>query len=116
MRTNVECIFCRLVRGEIPSDRVYEDDQIIAFRDIQPAAPVHILIIPREHVESVSDLREDDAALAGALLLVAGSIAEREGLTADGYRVISNTGESAGQTVSHLHLHLLGGRPLGALG
>jgi histidine triad (HIT) family protein len=106
-RTDQECIFCRIVRGEIPGDRVYENDVIVAFRDIQPAAPTHVLIVPREHIRSVSDLRDDDTAIAGKLLQAARTVAAQEGLVAGGYRVITNTGEWGG---------LLGGRQLGALG
>ncbi len=115
-RSDQECIFCRIVRGEIPSERVFEDEAVVAFRDIQPAAPTHVLIVPREHIRSVSDLNDDDTAIAGALLLAARTIAAQEGLVADGYRVITNTGDWGGQSVDHLHLHVLGGRMLGALG
>ena len=116
MRTDQECIFCRIVRGEIPGERVYEDETIVAFRDIQPAAPVHVLVLPREHIRSISDLREDDGPIAAALLLAAGQIAELEGLKERGYRVVTNIGAWGGQTVDHLHLHVLGGRQLRALG
>lgn len=115
-RRDKECIFCRIVQGDIPGDRVYEDEMVVSFRDVQPAAPVHILIVPREHISSVSDLRDDDAAIAGALLLAARTIAAQEGLPERGYRVVTNTGQWGGQSVDHLHLHLLGGRQLGALG
>jgi histidine triad (HIT) family protein len=115
-RSDQECIFCRIVRGEIPGERVFEDEAVVAFRDIQPAAPTHVLIVPREHITSVSELNDDDAAIAGALLLAARTVAAQEGLVADGYRVITNTGDWGGQTVDHLHLHVLGGRKLGALG
>ncbi len=111
-----ECIFCRIVRGEIPSERVYENELVLAFRDIEPAAPTHVLIIPKEHIASVSHLVEDDKALAGELLLAAGLVALQEGLLENGYRVATNTGEWGGQSVDHLHLHLLGGRQLGTLG
>ena len=115
-RSDQECIFCRIVRGEIPGERVYDDDTVVAFRDIQPAAPTHVLIVPREHITSVSDLSDDDTLIAGRLLLAARMIAAQEGLVANGYRVITNTGQWGGQTVDHLHLHLLGGRQLGILG
>lgn len=115
-RSDQECIFCRIVRGEIPGERVFENETVVAFRDIHPAAPTHVLIVPREHIASVSDLSDDDASIAGALMLAARTIAAQEGLVANGYRVITNTGEWGGQTVDHLHLHVLGGRPLGALG
>lgn len=116
VRSDQECIFCRIVRGEIPGERVFENDTVVAFRDIQPAAPTHILIVPKEHITSVSDLADDDATIAGRLLLAARTIAAQEGLVDRGYRVVSNTGPWGGQTVDHLHLHLLGGRQLGALG
>ena len=115
-RSDQECIFCRIVRGEISDDRVYENQWVIAFRDIQPAAPTHILIIPRAHIGSVSALRDDDTAIAGELLQAARAIAVQEGLVEQGYRVLTNTGQWGGQTVDHLHLHVLGGRQLGALG
>lgn len=115
-RSDQECIFCRIVRGEIPSERVLENETLIAFRDIQPAAPTHVLIVPREHIRSVSDLNDDDAAIAGALMLAARTIAAQEGLTERGYRVITNMGEWGCQSVDHLHLHVIGGRQLGALG
>jgi histidine triad (HIT) family protein len=115
-RRDSECIFCRIVSGEIPGDRVYENDTVVAFRDIQPLAPTHVLIVPREHISSVSDLRDDDGAIAGALLLAARVVADQEGLTENGYRVVTNTGPWAGQTVDHIHLHVLGGRQLGPMG
>jgi histidine triad (HIT) family protein len=116
MSVETQCIFCRIIRGEIPSQRVYEDDRVIAFRDIQPQAPTHLLVVPRAHVASLSDLSSEDVDLAGALLLAARHVALQEGLSASGYRIITNSGTSAGQTVFHLHLHVLGGRPLGSLG
>jgi histidine triad (HIT) family protein len=116
VRNDPDCIFCRIVRGEIPSSRVYEDDHLIAFRDIQPLAPAHILIVPREHIPSIAELGSSDTELAGRLLVAAGMIAAGEGLESHGYRVVSNVGEWGGQTVSHLHLHILGGRQLGGLG
>ena len=115
-RSDQECIFCRIVRGEIPGERVYENELVVAFRDIQPAAPTHVLIVPREHIPSVSQLDDGDGEIAGALLMAARSIAAQEGLDANGYRVVTNTGAWGGQTVDHLHLHVLGGRQLGAMG
>jgi histidine triad (HIT) family protein len=106
------CVFCKIAKGEIPSQFVYEDDQIVAFRDINPAAPTHILIIPREHVVNIAALTEEHEALAGRLILAAGKIARQVGIDSSGYRVISNIGSDGGQSVFHLHLHLLGGRPL----
>ena len=106
-----DCIFCKIIAGEIPSAKVYEDENVFAFRDINPMAPTHILVVPKEHVASVSELNEENIALAGNCLLAAGKIAEQEGLTG-GYRVVSNCGADAGQTVKHLHFHILGGKRL----
>ena len=103
------CLFCRIVRGEIPARIVREDEHTVAFRDIDPKAPTHILVIPKEHVASLDEAT--DATLVGRLSLAAAEIARSEGLT-DGYRTVVNTGAGAGQTVFHLHLHLLGGRKL----
>ena len=108
-----DCIFCKIINGEIPSQLVYEDEAVYAFRDVAPQAPVHILVVPREHIASVSDLSAENSHLAAKCLEAAAKIAEIEGL-GSGYRVISNTGPDAGQTVFHLHFHLLGGKPLGA--
>lgn len=105
-------IFGKIIRGEIPADKVYEDDQVIAFRDIQPQAPTHILVIPRKPLRSVAEAGPEDAALLGHLLLVAAQIARDLGLDADGYRLVTNIGSHGGQSVFHLHIHLLGGRPL----
>lgn len=102
-------LFSRIIDGEISGDFVYRDDEIVAIRDIRPAAPVHILVIPRKPVPSLLELDEQDARLAGRLLLVAARIAGEQGLD-DGYRVVINTGEAGGQTVPHLHVHLLGGK------
>jgi histidine triad (HIT) family protein len=105
------CIFCRIVRGEIPSPRVWEDEHLIAIRDINPASPTHILVIPREHVESVAHLDDSHRELAGRLLLAARDIARQEGAEG-GYRLVINTGPEGGQTVPHLHLHVLAGRQM----
>jgi histidine triad (HIT) family protein len=107
-----DCIFCRIVAGEIPSARVMEGDEWIAIRDINPAAPTHVLVIPRRHVESVAALEDGDRALAGALLLAARDVARQEGLAESGYRTVINTGHDGGQTVAHLHVHVIGGRQL----
>ena len=104
-----DCIFCRIAVGEIPADIVAEDDRWVAFRDTQPQAPVHLLVIPREHVESAADL-ETDVELAGELLRAAAVVARAEGLEQDGFRIVTNVGERAGQSVMHLHFHVLGGR------
>ena len=107
-----DCIFCKIAAGEIPSTCLYEDDTVFAFRDINPQAPVHFLVIPKTHIESMNDVNAENAAVVAHCLEVIGGIAEKEGLT-DGYRVISNCGPDAGQTVPHLHFHVLGGKPLG---
>lgn len=108
-----ECVFCRIVAGEIPASIVYEDDAVVAFRDVNPQAPVHVLVVPREHVASVDDLSEARTSLAGRLLTSVPVIAAAAGGLEGGYRVIANTGPDAGQTVHHLHLHILGGRAMG---
>jgi len=108
----MDCIFCRIAEGEIPSDTVYQDEEIIAFRDINPQAPVHIVIIPRRHIASLSDLSESDSALVGRMVAAANRLAEEEGITEKGYRVVINCGKEGGQLVPHLHLHLVGGRQL----
>lgn len=105
-----DCLFCRIADGELPADRVAESEEWLAFRDIDPQAPVHVLIIPRRHVESVAALKADDAGLAGRLLLAAAQTARELGVGDDGYRLVTNRGEKAGQSVFHLHLHLLAGR------
>ena len=106
-----DCLFCRIIAGEIPSTKVYEDEDVFAFRDINPQAPTHILVVPKEHVGSVAELNADNAALAAKCLLAAGKIAAAEGLDG-GYRIVSNCGADAGQTVHHLHFHILGGKRL----
>jgi histidine triad (HIT) family protein len=111
-----ECIFCKIIAGEIPSTKVYEDEAVTAFRDINPAAPTHILIIPNKHIPSVNQLEPDDEKTVGYLFTVAKQIAEKENISESGYRLIINTGPDSGQIVYHLHLHLLGGRKLGHLG
>lgn len=107
-----DCIFCKIVRSEIPSTRVAEGDDWIAIRDINPAAPVHVLVIPRRHVDSVAGLADGDGALAGALLLAARDVAKQEGVAERGFRTVINTGAEGGQTVAHLHVHVIGGRQL----
>ena len=105
-----DCLFCRIVAGEIPSDRVYEDTTVIVFRDINPRAPTHVLAIPRRHLASAADLTDADGDLLAALFAALRTVAERAGLR--DYRIISNVGPEAGQSVLHLHFHLLGGRPM----
>jgi histidine triad (HIT) family protein len=109
--TQSSCIFCRIVAGEIPAKLVYEDERCVAFRDLSPQAPTHVLVIPREHVVSLAELT--DASLGGALLEAAAEVARREGLEAGGYRVVTNVGSDGGQSVFHMHLHVLGGRRMG---
>ena len=107
-----DCIFCKIIAGEIPSQKMYEDDYVYAFRDINPQAPVHILIVPKEHIRSVAELTPENSRAAAKCLEAAAVVARGEGLTG-GYRVISNSGADSGQTVFHLHFHLLGGKSLG---
>ncbi len=107
-----DCLFCKIVDKKIPAAVVEETDAFVAFRDINPQAPTHILIVPRRHVASLNDLAEEDAGFAGALLLAAKELAAREGLAERGYRVVANTNAEAGQSVFHLHFHLLGGRAM----
>jgi histidine triad (HIT) family protein len=109
-----DCLFCRIVVGEIPSERVFEDERVIVFRDITPRAPTHVLAIPRRHLASAADLTEDDGDLLAALFAALRRVAADAGLS--DYRIVTNVGAGAGQTVFHLHLHLLGGRPLSRLG
>ena len=110
-----DCIFCKIVRGEIPSRKVYEDDDFLAFHDIKPATPVHFLIIPKTHIPSLADVDASHQQLLGRMLAMAGSLAREQGL-GDGFRSIINTGRVGQQEVYHLHLHILGGpQPLGAL-
>jgi len=106
------CIFCRIAAGEIDSDIVEQTDDVLAFRDIDPKAPTHILVIPREHVASLNDMA-NDPTLPGRMLLLARELAQREGIDRTGYRIVMNTGGHGGQSVDHIHLHLLGGRSLG---
>ena len=107
-----DCLFCRIVAGEMAADIVYETADTLAFRDINPQAPTHVLIIPRQHIARINDIKEQHRSLVGGLYTSARDIAAAEGLAADGYRVVMNCNEAAGQTVFHLHLHLLGGRRL----
>jgi histidine triad (HIT) family protein len=107
-----DCIFCRIVEGTIPSTKVFEDDRVLAFRDLHPAAPVHVLIIPKEHIPSTAHAVESHEALLGHLMLTAAKVADQEGL-AKGFRIVANNGADGGQTVDHLHLHVLGGRAMG---
>lgn len=107
---NDDCLFCKIIAGEIPSEGVYTDDQVYAFRDINPVAPTHILIVPQKHIASVNELTSEEEPLVGHMFVVARQLAEAEGIAKDGYRLIINTGRHAGQEVFHLHLHLMGGQ------
>ena len=106
------CLFCQIIKKEIPAEIVFEDDLVIAFRDIKPIVPVHILIVPKVHISSVNDLELKNIELIGKLILVGQKIAREEKIEQSGYRLIINTGKEAGQTIEHLHLHLIGGQPL----
>lgn len=106
-----DCLFCKIVKGDIPSTKVYEDDLVLAFRDIAPQAPTHILVIPKTHIGSVAEVTAENSAVVAHIFTVIPQIAEQEGLTG-GYRVVSNCGADAGQTVHHLHFHILGGKTL----
>jgi histidine triad (HIT) family protein len=107
-----DCIFCRIVAGAIPAKIVYQDDQVMAFEDVNPQAPVHILVIPRRHMPSVGDCDARDAALLGHLALTCAKVAGQKGIVESGYRIVTNTGPHAGQSVFHVHFHLLGGRAM----
>lgn len=107
------CLFCKIIKGEIPSTKVYEDDEILAFRDIEPMAPIHILVIPKKHIGSLAEVELEDEILLGKINGVIAKIAKQEGICENGYRVVTNIGEYGGQTVKHLHFHLLGGKRLG---
>lgn len=104
------CIFCRIIKKEIPAKIIFEDEQVLAFEDMRPQAPVHIMVIPKAHIEKVSDIKESDAPLIGRLVLTAKNIARDKKIQDSGYRVVMNCNKDAGQEVFHLHLHLLGGR------
>lgn len=111
----MDSLFSKIVRGEIPADILYQDDLVTAFRDINPAASTHVLIVPNKLVATVNDLTEDDEQAAGRMLLVAKKLAEQEGIAEDGYRLIINCNQHGGQEIYHLHMHLVGGRPLGPM-
>lgn len=108
-----DCIFCKIIKKEIPSDIVYEDDEIIGFKDINPAAPIHILVIPKKHIPSLAHLQKEDENLIGKIYSVINKIAEEQGVKEKGFRVIVNCGKDGGQEVGHLHFHLLAGKQLG---
>lgn len=108
-----DCLFCKIIKGEIPSNKVYEDDEILAFYDINPAAKIHILVIPKKHIESLAHMEKEDEEIIGKIYGVINKIAEEKGVKEKGYRVIVNCGKDGGQEVMHLHFHLLAGRELG---
>ena len=107
-----DCLFCKIIKGEIPSDKVYEDETVFAFRDIDPQAPTHVLVIPKQHIRSADDVTPENSAVISHIFEVIATIAKQEGLT-NGYRVVNNCGDSAGQTVKHLHFHMMSGRDFG---
>ncbi|MBI3972342.1 MAG: histidine triad nucleotide-binding protein [Chloroflexi bacterium] len=107
-----DCLFCKIVRGEIPAQIVHKDESVTAFRDINPQAPVHVLVVPNQHVGSVAEIGPGNGALLAAMVVAANRIAEAEGVAGSGYRLVMNVGEAAGMSVPHLHLHLLGGRKM----
>lgn len=108
----MDCLFCKIIARDIPADIVFEDDDVLAFRDIDPKAPEHILVIPKRHIATLNDLQEEDCALVGRLQFTAQKIAKELGMAEDGYRVVMNCNEAGGQTVYHIHMHLLGGRSM----
>jgi histidine triad (HIT) family protein len=105
----MECLFCKIIRKEIPSDIVYEDEDFISFKDINPKAPIHLLIVPKKHISSINDLKEEDKELIGNLFLLAKKIAKEQGVSEKGYKLLFNVGRGGGQLIDHIHLHLLGG-------
>lgn len=107
-----DCIFCKIIKGEIPSEKVYEDDTVLCFKDISPGAPVHVLIIPKKHIDSINDITEEDTKLIAYIYLIAKKIAHELGIANKGYRIVTNCGKDGGQTVPHVHFHMLGGRNL----
>ncbi len=108
----MDCLFCSIIKGEIPSTKVYEDETVYAFKDINPMAPVHVLIVPKQHISSVNEVTEENSAVIAHIYEVAAKLAKELGISESGYRVVSNCGADAGQTVFHLHFHILGGKKL----
>jgi histidine triad (HIT) family protein len=106
----MDCLFCKIVGREVPASIVYEDDRVIAFNDIKPQAPTHVLVVPKRHIESLNELQQDDDEIVGELIRRAAAIAKERGVSADGFRTVFNTNRDGGQTVFHIHVHLLGGR------
>ena len=109
----MDCLFCKIVAGEIPAEVIYESDTAVAFRDINPQAPTHVLVIPRKHIATINHIGTEDQAIVGSLYTAAREIASQEGIAEHGYRAVMNCNEAAGQTVFHIHLHVLGGREMG---
>lgn len=108
----LDCIFCKIIKGEIPSKKVYEDDKILAFHDINPEAPVHVLVVPKEHINSLNGINETNSDVVSHIFLTINKIVKDLGISESGYRVLTNTGKDGGQTVSHMHFHVLGGKEL----
>ena len=108
-----DCIFCKIINGQVPAEKVYEDDEILAFKDIQPAAPIHVLIIPKKHIATLMDIEEDDGNLMGKIIQTSKKIAKQLGIEEKGFRLIANCGPDSGQEVMHIHFHLLAGRIMG---
>ncbi len=108
-----DCLFCKIIKKEIPADVVYEDEEVLAFRDIHPAAPIHVLVIPKRHISKVTELTKEDGELLGKVYSAINLVAEKEGIKEKGFRVITNCGEDGGQAIGHLHFHVLGGKKLG---
>jgi len=111
--SNDTCLFCKIIEGEIPAEIVYESETAVAFRDINAKAPTHVLVIPRKHISTINDIELDDETIVGSLYTAAREVAAQEGIAEDGYRAVMNCNEGAGQSVFHIHLHVLGGRQLG---
>lgn len=108
-----DCLFCKIIKGEVPSKKVYEDEYVYAFHDIEPTAPVHILVIPKNHISTLNDVNSENSAVISKIYEAIAKIAKQEGIDKDGYRVVSNCNKMAGQTVFHIHFHLIGGREMG---
>ncbi len=108
-----DCIFCKIINGQVPSEKVYEDEEILAFKDIHPAAPIHVLIIPKKHIATLMDIEEEDSSLMGKIIQTAKLIAKQLGIEEKGFRLIANCGPDSGQEVMHIHFHLLAGRTMG---
>lgn len=112
MASRSECIFCRIADGDVPAAVVHESEHVVAFRDLDPKAPIHVLVIPRSHIGSVNDVTESDGSVLGELFIAARAVAQAEGVADGGYRLVVNTGAAANQTVQHVHMHVLGGRDM----